>query len=126
MHGLAAVNIHRVVDGYAQPLGRLRLHDGGDDGRVVALVERGACQAPCGIEQIGRARQPAETFLDGFEASDRDMKLLADARIGAGDVCAVKAVPAADSDGSEMPRPAASALISIFQPLPTCSTPPMT
>ena len=32
---------------------------------------------------------------------------------------------AAASDGSEMPRPAASALISIFQPLPACSTPPM-
>ena len=41
-------------------------------------------------------------------------------------MCAAKAAPAADSDGSEMPRPAASALISIFQPLPTCSTPPMT
>ena len=40
-------------------------------------------------------------------------------------VCAVAAHAAADSDGSEMPRPAASALISIFQPLPACSTPPM-
>ena len=41
-------------------------------------------------------------------------------------VWAAKAAPAADSEGSEMPRPAASALISIFQPLPTCATPPMT
>ena len=36
-----------------------------------------------------------------------------------------KPSPAADSDGSEMPRPAANAVISIFQPWPRRSWPPM-
>ena len=41
----AAVHVHGVVDRDAHALGRLRLHDGGDDGRMVAVVERRAGHA---------------------------------------------------------------------------------
>lgn len=40
-------------------------------------------------------------------------------------VCAHMTAAAADSEGSEMPRPAASAPISIFQPWPARSAPPI-
>ncbi len=40
-------------------------------------------------------------------------------------VCAHITAAAADSDGREMPRPAASALISICQPWPARSAPPI-
>ena len=83
---LAAVHVHGVVDRDAQPLGRLRFHDGGDDRGLVAVVDRRAGQPPRGVEQIGGGGQAAEPLLDGLEAADRDMELLADARIGAGGV----------------------------------------
>jgi hypothetical protein len=73
---------------------------------------------PRGIEQIGGRRDTASGSWIAFELRDRHVELLANARIGAGGARS-KAAPAADSDGNEMPRPAASALISIFQPWPT-------
>ena len=70
----------------AHALGRLRLHDRRDDGGLVAVVERRAGQPARGIEQIGGRRHAAEPLLDRLELADRHMELLADARIGAGDV----------------------------------------
>ena len=82
----AAVHVHRVIDGDAHAVGRLRFHDGGDDGRMVAVVERRAGHAARGVEQIGGRGDAAEPFLHGLEFGDRDVELLADARISAGDI----------------------------------------
>ena len=78
------MHVHGVVDRHAHALGRLLLHDGGDDGRMVPVVERRAGHAARGIEQIGGGGHAAEPFLNGLELPNRDMELLADARIGAG------------------------------------------
>ena len=86
LHGLAAVDVHGVVDRDAHALGGLRLHDGGDDRGLVAVVDARAGEAPRGVEQIGGRRHAAEPLLDGFEPADRHMELLAHARIHAGGV----------------------------------------
>ena len=70
-HGLAAVHVHGVVDGYAQPLRRLALHDRGDHRRVVALINSGAGVAARRVEQIGGSGHAAESFLDRLEFTDR-------------------------------------------------------
>ena len=82
LHGLAAVDVHRVIDRHAQPLGRLRFHDRRDHRRLVAVVDAGAGVPPRGIDQIGGGGHAAEPFLDRLEAADRHVELLADARIG--------------------------------------------
>jgi hypothetical protein len=41
-HGLAAMDVHGVVDHDAHPLGGVQLHDPGDDSGMMSLVERGA------------------------------------------------------------------------------------
>ena len=86
LHRLAAVDIHGVVDADAQPLGRLRLHDGGDHRGLVAVVDARAGVPPRRIEQIGGGGDAPEPFLDRLEAADRNVELLAHARIGAGSV----------------------------------------
>ena len=83
---LAAVHVHRVVDRTPHALGRLRLHDGGHHRRMMAVVERGAGHAARGVEQIGGRGEAAEPLLDRLELRDRNVELLADARIGAGHV----------------------------------------
>ncbi len=83
-HGLAAMDVHGVVDRDPHPLGGVQLHDAGDDSGMMALVERGAGQPPRGVEQIGGAGDAGERLLDAFEFGDRDAELLADAGIGAG------------------------------------------
>ena len=84
--GLAAMHIHGVVDGDAHTVGGLRFHDRGDDGGMMAIVERGAGHAARGVEQIRGRGDAAEPFLDRLEFRNRNVKLLADARIGAGDI----------------------------------------
>ena len=74
------------VDADAHAVSGLRLHHRGDDRRVVPVIDRRAGHAPCGVEQIGGGRHAAETLLDRLELGDRHMELLANARIGAGDV----------------------------------------
>src|SRR3984893_4717539 len=124
-HRLAPMYIHRVVDGTAHAFRRLRLHDGRDDRRVMTLIKGGAGKAARCIEQVGCSGDTAERFFDAFERADRDIELLAHARVSSGRARG-QACPAADQAGSEIPRPAARALISIFQPCPSLSGPPMT
>ena len=50
------------------------------------MIDAGAGEAARGIEQIDRRGHAAEPLLDGREAADRLVELLADARIGAGRV----------------------------------------
>ena len=83
-HGLAAMDVHGVVDRGAHPLGGVQLHDAGDHRGMMALVERGAGQPPRGVEQIGGAGDARQRLLDALEPSDRHVELLADPRIGAG------------------------------------------
>ena len=83
-HGLAAMDVHGVVDRDPHPLGGLQLHDAGNDRRMMALVERGAGQPPRRVEQIGGAGDAGERLLDALELADRHVELLADPRIGAG------------------------------------------
>ena len=83
-HGLAAMDVHGIVDGDPHPLGRLQLHDAGDDRGMMALVERGAGQPPRGVEQIGGPGDPGQRALDAFELADRHVELLADPGVGAG------------------------------------------
>ena len=83
-HGLAAMDVHGVVDRDPHPLGGVQLHDAGDDSGMMALVERGAGQPSRGIQQIGGAGDAGERLLDAFEFGNRDAELLADAGIGAG------------------------------------------
>src|SRR4051812_21991361 len=80
-HGLAAMDIHRVIDGNAHPLRRLQLHDAGDDGGMVTVIERGTRQPPRSVEQIRGARDPRERLLDALELADRYTELLAHASI---------------------------------------------
>ena len=86
-HGLAAMDIHCIVDRGPHPLGRLQFHDAGDDGRMMALIERGAGQSPRGVEEIGCRRDARERLLDALEFADGDAELFADAGIGAGGAC---------------------------------------
>ncbi|MGY3293863.1 hypothetical protein ACVWW3_000358 [Bradyrhizobium sp. LM2.9] len=83
-HGLAAMDVHGVVDRGAHPLGRVQLHDAGDDGGMDASVQRGASEPPCRVELIGGADDAGERLLDALELGDGDAELLADAGIGAG------------------------------------------
>ena len=83
-HGLAAMDVHGVVDRDPHPLGGLQLHDAGNDRGMMALIERGAGQPPRRVEQIGGAGDARQRLLDAFELADRHVELLADARIGAG------------------------------------------
>jgi hypothetical protein len=53
---------------------------------MVAVIERCAGHSTRGIEQIGGHRDAAKPLLDRFEFCDRDMELLADARLRAGHV----------------------------------------
>ncbi len=124
-HRLARMNVHRIVHRLPHTIRRLRLHDGGDDGKLAAAVQPGAGEPPRGIEEIGGARDVSQPRLHAFELPDRQVELLAHARVSAGSPRR-EAAAAAESEGSEMPRPAASALISIFQPWPACSLPPIT
>jgi len=80
--GLAAMDVHGVVDHDAHPLGGMQLHDPGDDRRMMALIESGTCQPPRGVDQIGRAGDAGERLLDAFELGDGNAELLADAGIG--------------------------------------------
>ncbi len=84
-HGLAPMDIHRVVDRDPHPLGGVQLHDTGNDGGMMALVECGTGQPPCRIEQIGGAGNAGQRLLDAFEFADGNVELFADAGIGAGD-----------------------------------------
>ena len=81
--GLAAVHVHGVADHDPHAFGGLRLHDGGDHGRMMAVVERRAGHAARGVEQISGGGDAAEPLLDRLEFGDRHVELLADARIGA-------------------------------------------
>ena len=83
---LAAMHVHGVVDGDAHAVGRLRFHDRGDDRRMVSVIERGAGHAARGVELISGRGDAAEPLLHRLELRDRDVELLADARIGAGDI----------------------------------------
>ena len=83
-HGLAAMDVHGVVDRDPHPLGGLQLHDAGNDRGMMALVERRAGQPPRGVEQIGGAGDARQRLLDAFELADGNAELLADAGIGAG------------------------------------------
>ena len=83
-HGLAAMDVHRVVEHDPHPLGGVQLHDAGDDRGMMTLVERGAGQPPRRIEQIGGAGDAGERLLDAFEFSDRHVELFAYPRIRAG------------------------------------------
>ena len=83
-HGLAAMDIHGIVDRDPHPLGGVQLHDAGDDRGMMTLIERGAGQPPRGIQEIGSAGDAGERLLDAFELGNRDAELLADAGIGAG------------------------------------------
>ena len=83
-HGLAAMDVHRVVDRDPHPLGGVQLHDAGDDRGMMTLIERGAGQPPRGIQQIGGAGDAGERLLDAFELGNRDAELFADTGIGAG------------------------------------------
>ena len=78
------MDVHGVVDGDPHPLGRLQLHDAGDDRGMMALVERGAGQPPRGVEQIGGPGDAGQRLLDAFELADRHVELLADPGVGAG------------------------------------------
>ena len=120
--GLATVHVHGVAHHDPHAFGGLRLHDGGDHRRMMAVVERRAGHAPRGIEQISGGGDAAKLLLDRLEFGDRHVGdcLRDHRRRRLGLALAENAAPAADNDGSEMPRPAASALINIFQPLPTC------
>src|SRR5262249_9918419 len=82
---LAAMHVHRVVDGDAHALGCLRLHDGGNDGRMMPIVKRRTGHATRRIEKIGGCRHTPEPLLYRFEPRDRDVELLADAPIGTGE-----------------------------------------
>jgi hypothetical protein len=53
---------------------------------MVAFIERRASHAPRRVDQIGGRGDASETLIDRLEFRDRDVELLADARIGAGDV----------------------------------------
>ncbi len=88
-HGLAAMDVHGVVDHDAHALGGVQLHDPRDHRGMMALVERGAGQPASGIKQIGRAGDAGERLLDALELRDRDAELLADAGIGAGGACGI-------------------------------------
>ena len=57
--GLAAMDVHGVVDRDAHPLGGVQLHDAGNHRGMMALVERRAGQPPRGVEQIGGAGDAA-------------------------------------------------------------------
>ena len=83
-HGLATMDIHRIVDRDPHPLGGVQLHNAGNNRGVMTLVERSTGQPPRGVEQIGGAGDARQRLLDAFELSDRYVELLADARIGAG------------------------------------------
>ncbi len=83
-HRLAGMDVHGVVDGGAQPVGGAGLHDRRDDRELAPLIQPGAGQPTAGIEQVRRARQPGEAFLDALEAGNRNAELLPDPGIGAG------------------------------------------
>ena len=49
---------------------------------MVTMIERGTCQPPGSVEQIGGTRDARERLLDAFEFADRYAELLADSGIG--------------------------------------------
>src|SRR5262249_23463989 len=83
---LAAMHTQSVVDRDAHALCRLRFKDGGNDGRMMPIVKRRTSHATRRIEKIGGCRHTPEPLLYRFEPRDRDVELLADARIGTGEV----------------------------------------
>jgi hypothetical protein len=58
------------------------LHDGGDDRRVMPLVDPGAGQPPRCLELVGEARDPGEPHLHAFHLRDRHAELLAHPSVG--------------------------------------------
>ena len=83
-HGLAAMDVHGVIDRDPHSLGGVQLHDAGNDGGMMPLVERGTGQPPRGVKQIGRAGDAGERLLDAFELADGNAELFANAGIGTG------------------------------------------
>jgi hypothetical protein len=76
------VEIHRVVDGAAHPLGRLVFHDGGDDRRLLATRDHGRRDGAAGLVDVGRLGHAHERLLQALHLGDRQSELLADPAIG--------------------------------------------
>src|SRR4029077_20843265 len=64
---LAAMDVHRVVDGNAHALSCLRFHNGGDDRRMMSIVKPSEGNRAPRIKQIGIRRHASEPLLDRLE-----------------------------------------------------------
>jgi hypothetical protein len=67
----------------AHPLGRVQLHDAGDDGGMDAGIECRASEPSRRVELIGGRNDARQRLLDAFKLRNGDAELLADAGIGA-------------------------------------------
>src|ERR1700694_3426180 len=83
-HGLAAMDVHGVVERDPHPFGGMQFHDAGNDRGMMALIERGAGQPPRGVEQVSSAGDAGQRLLDAFELSNGYVELLAYPRISGG------------------------------------------
>ncbi len=82
--GLAAMDVHRILDDRAAELGRVVFGDGRGDGRLFALVDRSGGHARHRADRVAEAANARQCLFDALEAADRHAELLADARVGAG------------------------------------------
>ena len=78
-------NVHRVVAGFPEELGRVVLHHCRHDRRRRALVETAIRVAAGRLHEVGVATNTSKRLLDAFELADGQAKLLTDERVRAGD-----------------------------------------
>ncbi len=79
---LAALDVHRVVDGLARPFGAAIFHQRRNHGGLVAARNHGGGDGAGGFEQIGRLDHAGERLLDALHLADRNVELRAHPRIG--------------------------------------------
>ena len=108
----------------AAAFGEVVLENGRQHRGLFAQVDGVGGEDTCRVHQPGVAADARQRFLDAFEGGERHVELLADLRIATAHV-------AADLGGAgagrrqEIERPTDRQFISIIQPLPIMSRPPM-
>jgi hypothetical protein len=81
----AAVQIHGVVDRLAQPLGRLVLHDCGDDGGLFAARHHRSGDGTPGLVDVRRLDHAGQRLFEALHLGDGEAELLADTAVGGGE-----------------------------------------
>ena len=121
---LAAHDVHAVVHALARALGHVVFRDRREHRRLLAAVDRARGHDARRVHHVAVRGDAPQGLLDALEPADRRLELAAHPGVRADE--AHQRLGAADGEvGSEIARPAARQPMSIIQPLPAYSRPPM-